>query len=65
MGSEVWIDRKRLDCRLGAICTLAKLAGALFVFLYLVELAPGVTIEEVQDATESALIVAPGVAARP
>ncbi|MBD8204959.1 MULTISPECIES: 3-oxoacid CoA-transferase subunit B [unclassified Microbacterium] len=33
--------------------------------LVLTELAPGVTIEEVQDATESALIVAPGVAARP
>jgi 3-oxoacid CoA-transferase subunit B len=33
--------------------------------LVLTELAPGVTIEEVQDATEPALIVAPGVAARP
>ncbi|CAN3702239.1 putative succinyl-CoA:3-ketoacid coenzyme A transferase subunit B [Microbacterium sp. MM2322] len=33
--------------------------------LMLTELAPGVTIEEVQDATEPALIVAPGVAARP
>jgi len=30
--------------------------------LVLTELAPGVTIEEVQDATEPALIVAPGVA---
>lgn len=33
--------------------------------LVLTELAPGVTIEAVQDATEPALIVAPGVAARP
>ncbi|AOX47488.1 succinyl-CoA--3-ketoacid-CoA transferase [Microbacterium sp. BH-3-3-3] len=33
--------------------------------LVLTELAPGVTIEEVQDATEPALIVAPGVSARP
>lgn len=33
--------------------------------LVLTELAPGVTIEEVHDATEPALTVAPGVAARP
>ena len=42
MPSEAWVDRKRLDCRLGAICTAANLAGAVFVFVYLVEIAPSV-----------------------
>ena len=42
VASEVWVDRKRLDCRLAAICTVANLAGAVFVFVYLVQIAPGV-----------------------
>jgi adenylate cyclase len=41
MRSEAWVDRKRLDRRLAAICTVANLAGAVFVFLYLDKIAPG------------------------
>ncbi|MDQ1466887.1 MAG: adenylate cyclase [Actinomycetota bacterium] len=40
MSSEVGVDRKRLDRRLASICTIANLSGAIFVFLYLVEIAP-------------------------
>ena len=40
MGSKIGIDRRRLDFRLGAICTVANLAGAVFVYLYLTGLAP-------------------------
>jgi adenylate cyclase len=35
------VDRRRLDWRLAAICTVANLAGAVFVFAYLVQIAPG------------------------
>jgi class 3 adenylate cyclase len=40
MGNPAWVDRKRLDLRLAAICTAANLAGAVFVFLYLDQIAP-------------------------
>jgi class 3 adenylate cyclase len=40
LGSEVVVDRKRLDCVLGAICTVANLVGAVFVFVYLMRIAP-------------------------
>jgi adenylate cyclase len=40
MGSQIGIDRKRLDCRLASICTVANLAGAIFVVVYLVAIAP-------------------------
>ncbi|MDQ1509409.1 MAG: adenylate cyclase [Actinomycetota bacterium] len=33
--------RPQLDYRLGAICTVANIAGIVFVYLYLVRLAPG------------------------
>jgi adenylate cyclase len=39
--SKFGVDRRRLDYRLGAICTVANLAGIVFVYLYLVRLAPG------------------------
>jgi adenylate cyclase len=38
--SKFGVDRRRLDMRLGAICTIANLAGAVFVYLYLTQLAP-------------------------
>jgi adenylate cyclase len=34
-------EQRRLFARLGLICTFANLAGALFVFLFLVAIAPG------------------------
>jgi adenylate cyclase len=40
VGSELVMDRKRLDCVLGTICTVANLAGAVFVFVYLMRIAP-------------------------
>jgi adenylate cyclase len=40
VSSHFGIDRRRLDLRLGAICTVANLAGVVFVYLYLVRLAP-------------------------
>ncbi len=40
VGDPIAVDRKRLDYRLGAICTAANLAGAVFVFVYLVRIAP-------------------------
>jgi adenylate cyclase len=37
---KIEVDRKRLDWRLASICTVANLAGAVFVFVYLVAVAP-------------------------
>jgi adenylate cyclase len=35
------VDQRRLFWRCGAICTVANLAGAVFVFVFLVAIAPG------------------------
>ena len=35
------MDQRRLFWRCGAICTVANLAGAVFVFVFLVAIAPG------------------------
>ncbi len=41
MSHKTGVDRRRLDWQLGAICTAANLAGAVFVFVYLIAIAPG------------------------
>jgi adenylate cyclase len=46
------IEQRRLFWRCGAICTLANLAGAVFVFVFLVALAPG---ERLHDWTPYAI----------
>ncbi|MCU1465102.1 MAG: hypothetical protein JWM72_1030, partial [Actinomycetia bacterium] len=40
MGSTIGVDRSRLIWRLTAICTIANVAGSVFVFAYLVGIAP-------------------------